>query len=79
SLTEAELPQVRRRTAVPDHDIFIDMVAQAVAATQRGDLDKVVLSRLMDIVAEQPVDTAALMQRIVAQNPNSYHFHLPLP
>lgn len=79
SLAEAELPQVRRRTAVPDHDIFIDMVAQAVAATQRGDLDKVVLSRLMDIVAEQPVDTAALMQRIVAQNPNSYHFHLPLP
>ncbi len=79
SLAEAELPQVRRRTAVPEHDIFIDMVAQAVAATQRGDLDKVVLSRLMDIVAEQPVDTAALMQRIVAQNPNSYHFHLPLP
>ncbi|MFL6613144.1 MAG: isochorismate synthase [Pantoea agglomerans] len=79
SLAEAELPQVRRRTAVPEHDIFIDMIAQAVAATQRGDLDKVVLSRLMDIVAEQPVDTAALMQRIVAQNPNSYHFHLPLP
>lgn len=76
---EASLPQVRRRTAVPDHDIFTDMVAQAVAATQRGDLDKVVLSRLMDITAEQPVDTAALMQRIVAQNPNSYHFHLPLP
>lgn len=76
---EQDLPQVRRRAAVPDHDIFTDMVAQAVAATQRGDLDKVVLSRLMDITAEQPVDTAALMQRIVAQNPNSYHFHLPLP
>ncbi|WP_312055288.1 isochorismate synthase [Pantoea brenneri] len=76
---EATLPQVRRRTAVPDHANFTNMVAQAVAATQRGDLDKVVLSRLMDITAEQPVDTAALMQRIVAQNPNSYHFHLPLP
>ncbi|MXP50216.1 isochorismate synthase [Pantoea sp. Eser] len=76
---EATLPQVRHRTAVPDHDIFTDMVVQEVAATQRGDLDKVVLSRLMDITAEQPVDTAALMQRIVAQNPNSYHFHLPLP
>jgi isochorismate synthase EntC len=32
----------------------------------------------MDIVTEQPVDTAALMQRVIAQNPNSYHFHLPL-
>ena len=76
---QSALPQVRRRTAVPEHDVFTDMVAQAVAATQRGDLDKVVLSRLMDIVAEQPVDIPALMQRIVAQNPNSYHFHLPLP
>ncbi|UIL52081.1 MULTISPECIES: isochorismate synthase [Pantoea] len=79
AIRENDLPQVRRRTAVPDHDIFTDMVAQAVSATQRGELDKVVLSRLMDITAEQPVDTAALMQRIVAQNPNSYHFHLPLP
>jgi hypothetical protein len=33
---------------------------------------QVVLSRLMDIVTEQPVDTAALMQRVIAQNPNSY-------
>ncbi|MFT4269761.1 MAG: isochorismate synthase [Pantoea sp.] len=73
------LPAVRRRAAVPDHDAFTQMVADAVAATQRGDLDKVVLSRLMDIVTEQPVDSAALMQRVMAQNPNSYHFHLPLP
>lgn len=79
SSAEADLPKVRRRTALPDHDTFTDMVAQAVAATQRGNPDKVVLSRLMEIVAEQPVDTATLMQRIVAQNPDSYHFHLPLP
>lgn len=76
---QAPLPQVRRRAAVPEHDVFTAMVAQAVAATQRGELDKVVLSRLMDIVTEQSVDIPALMQRIVAQNPNSYHFHLPLP
>ncbi|WP_312631402.1 isochorismate synthase [Pantoea piersonii] len=76
---QAPLPQVRRRAAVPEHDAFTAMVAQAVTATQRGELDKVVLSRLMDIVTEQPVDIAALMQRIVAQNPDSYHFHLPLP
>jgi len=76
---QAPLPQVRRRAAVPEHAVFTAMVAEAVAATQRGELDKVVLSRLMDIVTEQPVDITALMQRIVAQNPNSYHFHLPLP
>ena len=79
SLADADLPVIRRRTALPDQARFTDMVAQAVAATRRGDLEKVVLSRLMEIVAEQPVDTAALMQRIVVQNPGSYHFHLPLP
>jgi isochorismate synthase len=77
--TPGALPEVRRRAAIPDHDVFLNMVAEAVAATQRGDLDKVVLSRLMDIVTEQPVDSAALMQRVMALNPNSYHFHLPLP
>lgn len=75
----AASPEIRRRAAVPEHDAFTHMVAQAVGATRRGELDKVVLSRLMDIVTEEPVDTAALMQRIMAQNPGSYHFHLPLP
>ena len=77
-MQQSDLPAVRRRTAVPDHAVFTRMVADAVATIQRGDPDKVVLSRLMDIVTEQPVDTAALMQRVIAQNPNSYHFHLPL-
>ncbi|MGK3143120.1 isochorismate synthase [Pantoea sp. C2G6] len=76
---EAALPRIRRRAAIPDHAIFTAMVSQAVAATRRGELDKVVLSRLLDIVAEEPVDTVALMARVVAQNPDSYHFHLPLP
>lgn len=74
-----DLPRVSHRAALPDHKDFIHMVAQAVAATQRGELDKVVLSRLLDIITEAPVDSAVLMQRIMMQNPNSYHFHLPLP
>ena len=72
------LPQVRRRAAEPDHAGFTRMVADAVSAIRQGDPQKVVLSRLLDIVTEQPVDSAALMQRVIAQNPDSYHFHLPL-
>ncbi|WP_130833654.1 isochorismate synthase [[Erwinia] mediterraneensis] len=77
--TCSDLPAVIQRSALPEHDSFTGMVAQAVAATQRGDLDKVVLSRLLDIITAEPVESAALMQRIMIQNPNSYHFHLPLP
>lgn len=78
-VNHAPLPEVTRRTAVPEHDRFTGMVADAVATIKRGEPEKVVLSRLMDIVTQNPVDSAALMQRVLAQNPNSYHFHLPLP
>ncbi len=51
---QSDLPAVRRRTAVPDHAVFTRMVADAVATIQRGDPDKVVLSRLIDIATDQP-------------------------
>lgn len=76
---DTPLPTVTSRTALPDHAAFTDMVAQAVNATSQGELDKVVLSRLMDITTERPVDTAMLMRRIINQNPTSYSFHVPLP
>lgn len=72
-------PAILQRRALPDHEVFTSMVAHAVVATGQGDLDKVVLSRLMEIVTERPVDTAHLMRRIISQNPTSYNFHVPLP
>ncbi|NDL63839.1 isochorismate synthase [Enterobacteriales bacterium SAP-6] len=72
------LPQVIEKVERPlEHD-FRRMVAQAVEATGQQRLSKVVLSRLLDITTREPVDTAALMRRIVAQNPASYNFHVPL-
>src|SRR5471032_2985960 len=41
-------------------------------------LRKVVLSRLLEIETRQPVDRAALMARMIEQNPGGYHFHVPL-
>lgn len=71
--------EILRHSFLPDRDTFLQMVSRAVAATAASQLDKVVLSRLMEIVTRQPVDIADLMQRMMIQNPEGYAFHVPLP
>lgn len=73
------LPNVTRRIAIPEQAEFMRMVSDAVSATASPTLDKVVLSRLMEISTDEPVNVAALMARIITQNPGSYNFHVPLP
>jgi isochorismate synthase len=41
-------------------------------------VDKVVLSRLIDITTRERVDSGALLERLIAQNPASFNFHVPL-
>lgn len=67
------------RRAIPEHSVFLDMVARAAALTATPQVDKVVLSRLIDIEAGQTLDSGALLERLVAQNPASFNFHVPLP
>ncbi|TPX08960.1 uncharacterized protein E0L32_009539 [Thyridium curvatum] len=63
----------------PSRQVFEDMVSQGIAATRQGDVEKVVLSRIVDITTRDPLDALDLFQRLVAQNPASYNFHVPLP
>lgn len=77
-VTQNTLPQVTRKTEQPAKTEFMQMVSSAVEATERGALRKVVLSRLLEIETRHPVDRAALMARMISQNPGGYHFHVPL-
>ncbi len=36
------------------------------------------LSRLIDIATDKQIDSSALMERLIAQNPASFNFHVPL-
>lgn len=74
-----EMPVITGRHAIPDKKVFMQMVAQAAEATSQPDLDKVVLSRLIDITTAEPVTPNMVMDRLIALNPTSYHFHVPLP
>lgn len=71
-------PEIAGLAEVPTQQPFMQMVSDAVAAMKAGQLDKVVLSRLLEIETRRPVDRHALMARVIAQNPNGFHFHVPL-
>ncbi|MTH44850.1 isochorismate synthase EntC [Intestinirhabdus alba] len=69
---------VTARRAIPEQAGFEAMVARAAALTATPEVDKVVLSRLIDITVDADINSGALLERLVAQNPMSYNFHVPL-
>ena len=66
------------RQEIPEQDAFLAMVERAAALTATPEVDKVVLSRLIDITTRDRVDSGALLERLIAQNPASFNFHVPL-
>lgn len=77
--SSACMPNVTTQTAIPQQDIFMQMVASAAAKTATPEVDKVVLSRLIDIATDSRIDSGLLLERLIAQNPASFNFHVPLP
>lgn len=69
---------VVERKSIPEQDFFEEMAARAAALTATPEVDKVVLSRLIDITTDANIDSGALLERLVAQNPASYNFHVPI-
>ncbi|HAT1617690.1 TPA: isochorismate synthase EntC [Raoultella ornithinolytica] len=66
------------RQEIPQQDAFMAMVERAAELTATPEVDKVVLSRLIDITTRERVDSGALLERLIAQNPASFNFHVPL-
>ena len=74
----AQALKVEQRTEIPAQPVFEEMVARAASLTATPQVDKVVLSRLIDIATDKNMDSGALMERLIAQNPASFNFHVPL-
>lgn len=73
-----DTPDVITRTEIPQQDVFMDMVAKGAALTATPEVDKIVLSRLIDIATDARIDSGILLERLIAQNPASFNFHVPL-
>lgn len=69
----------RQILPLPEREEFLSMVEGAIEAMDRGQLEKVVLSRLLHIDTEESVETGALLARLIQQNSSGYQFHCPLP
>jgi len=73
-----DTPDVTSRKEIPPQDVFMDMVARGAALTATPEVDKIVLSRLIDIATNARIDSGILLERLIAQNPASFNFHVPL-
>ncbi|XHI06863.1 isochorismate synthase EntC [Enterobacter hormaechei] len=74
----AQTLNVQQRTEIPPQPVFEEMVARAASLTATPQVNKVVLSRLIDIATDKQIDSSALMERLITQNPASFNFHVPL-
>ncbi len=74
----AQALKVTQRAEIPPQPVFEEMVARAASLTATPQVNKVVLSRLIDIATDKRPDSGALMERLIAQNPASFNFHVPL-
>ncbi|WP_308560919.1 isochorismate synthase EntC [uncultured Klebsiella sp.] len=75
---QAPMVDIVQRQEIPEQDTFMAMVERAAALTATPEVDKVVLSRLIDITTQERVDSGVLLERLIAQNPASFNFHVPL-
>ncbi|ETI58658.1 isochorismate synthase [Marinomonas profundimaris] len=62
----------------PNHADFLTMIDQALSTFEQGQLKKVVLSKILNIELDKVVDIPRLLANIMGQNPNAYHFSVPL-
>lgn len=63
---------------VPAATTYMDGVKEALARFERGELDKVVLSRTLEVKCEQTLDVKQLLSNLEARNPNAYTFAVKL-
>ncbi|MEJ2860948.1 isochorismate synthase [Actinomycetospora flava] len=64
---------------VPAPAVYESMVAEALARMATGALDKVVLARALEVVADGPVDPVPMLRELARRDPRSYLFAVDLP
>ncbi|RMW99130.1 isochorismate synthase [Allofranklinella schreckenbergeri] len=65
-------------TPLPSPERYAELVRQALALLERGELHKIVLARALDVQAGGPLSPGAIVQRLAARNPHAFLFHIPL-
>jgi len=75
--TKTDLAVLSSRS-IPGFTGFTDGVAKAIESFKLGQLDKVVLSRLLEVELDKVPNHNQIMAKIMAQNPSAFHFRVPI-
>lgn len=78
-VADTPTPTVRSIQARADAQGYQSAVSEAVRDMKAGKLDKVVLGRQLLLDTSERLDKRCLLARLMIQNPDSYHFSVPLP
>ncbi len=65
--------------SVPEPDGYEAMVSEALRRMALGELEKVVLARVLDLESDVPIDQAAMLAGLAARDPSGYVFAVDLP
>lgn len=66
-------------TTVPDPEVYMNGVRQGIAKIQDGDLNKIVLSRSLDVKSSEKIDIQKLLRELAEHNKYGYTFAVNLP
>ncbi|MDF2976860.1 MAG: isochorismate synthase [Actinomycetospora sp.] len=75
----AGAPLTGTTRSVPAPERYEAMVAEALARMAAGDLQKVVLARVLEVVADAPVDPVRMVRELAHRDPRSHLFAVDLP
>ena len=73
----APIPVVRTRS-IPDQAGFQQIVSEAVSKFRQGQLQKAVLSRILELDLNETPDCNVILNNLMIQNPSAYQFRIPL-
>jgi isochorismate synthase len=77
SAATASRPKVINKQPVPEPQVYGDMVREALKLFDQGVVDKIVLSRAMDVTLDRPVDYEQLLPDLLARNGHGFTFAIP--
>ena len=73
-----DFPVLKKHISIPEKNKFEKQVSYGISAVKEGLVKKVVLSRLLDLYFDGPIDSRKIFLLMNKQNPFSYNFHLPI-
>ncbi|OOE65507.1 isochorismate synthase [Salinivibrio sp. IB868] len=69
--------QILAKRSEPDESLFKHAVAEAVKKFQRTELEKAVLSRVLNLELSDAISADDVLSRLIKQNPTGFHFAIP--